>query len=59
MKLLADITGEQYLQILEQDDDKVLVQFISNEGIGKGVPFKDSLKGLYLPDGHLALLPLP
>lgn len=48
MKLLADITGEQFLQILEQDDDKVLVQFISNEGIGKGVPFKDSLKGLYL-----------
>jgi len=48
MKLLADKTGEQFLNILEQQDDAVLVQFISNEGEPKGQPFKDSLKGLKL-----------
>ncbi|WP_261817133.1 hypothetical protein [Vibrio gallicus] len=48
MKLLADKTGEQFLQILEQNNDDVIVQFISNEGMEKGVPFKDTLKGLSL-----------
>lgn len=46
MRLLADKTGEQFLQILEQTDDIVTVQFISNEGVAKGKPFQDSLKGL-------------
>ncbi|GEA58893.1 hypothetical protein [Vibrio comitans] len=48
MRLLADKTGEQFLEILEQQGDVLIVQFISNEGIRKGKPFKDSLTGLYL-----------
>jgi len=48
MKLLADKTGEQFLTILEQNGDQLLVQFISNEGIPKGQPFKDTLSGLLL-----------
>ncbi len=48
MKLLADKTGEQYLHIIDVDGDSILVQFISNEGIPKGKPFKDSMKGLLL-----------
>ena len=48
MKLLADKTGEQFLQIIKQTDDSVLVQFISNEGKPKGKPFQDSMKGLML-----------
>ena len=48
MKLLADKTGEQFLNILNQNDDSILVQFISNEGVSKGKPFQDSLKGLIL-----------
>lgn len=48
MELLADRTGEQFLEILARDDDKVTVQFISNEGENKGKPFKDSLSGLLL-----------
>lgn len=48
MRLLADKTGEQFLNILKQTDDSVLVQFISNEGISKGKPFRDSMKGLTL-----------
>lgn len=48
MKLLADKTGEQYLNIIESDGDSILVQFISNEGIPKGKPFRDSMKGLLL-----------
>lgn len=46
MKLLANKTGEMFLNILEQDGDKVLVQFITNEGESEGKPFKDSLNGL-------------
>ncbi|MDO6765978.1 hypothetical protein [Agarivorans sp. 1_MG-2023] len=48
MKLLADKTGEQFLTILEEDGDKLVVQFISNEGLKKGQPFKDSLRSLLL-----------
>ncbi|PAW11655.1 hypothetical protein B6K85_05885 [Vibrio sp. V1B] len=48
MKLLADKTGEQFLQILDEQADALTVQFISNEGEPKGQPFKDSLKGLKL-----------
>lgn len=48
MKLLADKTGEQFLQILDEQGDALTVQFISNEGEPKGQPFKDSLKGLKL-----------
>ncbi|WP_434998989.1 hypothetical protein ACRZ5S_20650 [Vibrio scophthalmi] len=48
MKLLADKTGEQFLHILSQNDDSVVVQFINNEGLSKGLPFRDSLKGLAL-----------
>ncbi|MCM2678511.1 hypothetical protein [Echinimonas agarilytica] len=48
MKLLADKTGEQFLNILEQDDDALVVQFISSEGLPIGQPFKDSLSGLLL-----------
>ena len=48
MKLLADKTGEQFLQILDEQGDTLTVQFISNEGEPKGQPFKDSLKGLIL-----------
>ncbi|QIA63131.1 hypothetical protein GT360_06225 [Vibrio astriarenae] len=48
MKLLADRTGEQFLEILERAEDKVTVQFISNEGEHKGKPFNDSLSGLLL-----------
>lgn len=48
MQLLADRTGEQFLEILEKQNDKVTVQFISNEGDYKGQPFSDSLKGLLL-----------
>lgn len=48
MQLLADRTGEQFLEILEKRDDSVKVQFISNEGDYKGQPFSDSLKGLLL-----------
>ncbi|OLQ93341.1 hypothetical protein BIY22_02290 [Vibrio panuliri] len=48
MKLLADKTGEQFLNILEQTGDVVVVQFISNEGLAKGRPFQDSLRGLTL-----------
>lgn len=48
MKLMADHTGEKFLEIKEQCDDTVIVQFISNDGDPKGQPFKDSLKGLML-----------
>lgn len=48
MKLMADRTGEQFLEIKSQQGDEVEVQFISNQGDPKGKPFKDSLKGLLL-----------
>ena len=48
MKLLVDRTGEQFLEIIEESGDSLLVQFISNEGIRKGKPFKDTLSGLFL-----------
>ncbi|MEH6451672.1 MAG: hypothetical protein V7782_01400 [Psychromonas sp.] len=48
MKLLADKTGEQFLNILNQIEDSVLVQFITNEGIPSGKPFQDSLRDLFL-----------
>ena len=48
MKLLADITGEKFLEIIEKSGDSVIVQFISNEGKTKGKPFKDSMYGLSL-----------
>ncbi|RTZ18114.1 hypothetical protein EJ063_04820 [Vibrio aquaticus] len=48
MKLMADRTGEQFLEIKSQQGDEVEVQFISNQGDPKGKPFKDSLKGLML-----------
>jgi hypothetical protein len=48
MQLLADKNGEQFLNIVEQDGDAVVVQFISNEGEPKGKPFKDSHRGLLL-----------
>ena len=48
MQLLADKTGELFLNILKKEGDSVLVQFISNEGELKGKPFKDSLDGLLL-----------
>jgi hypothetical protein len=48
MKLLADKTGEQFLTILKQIDNSVVVQFITNEGQPKGQPFQDSLSGLAL-----------
>lgn len=48
MKLLADRTGEQFLEILTRNEDSVEVQFISNEGEYKGKPFRDSLSGLLL-----------
>ncbi|MGF1748915.1 hypothetical protein [Vibrio cionasavignyae] len=48
MQLLADKTGEQFLQIIEKTGDRVRVQFISNEGITKGKPFSDRLSGLLL-----------
>lgn len=48
LKLLADTTGEQFLEVLSQTGDTVRVQFISNEGQYKGKPFSDSLTGLYL-----------
>ncbi len=48
MNLLADKTGEQFLSILEEDGDKLLVQFITNEGRLIGKPFKDSKAGLFL-----------
>lgn len=46
MKLLADKTGELFLNILLEDGDQLLVQFISNDGEARGKPFKDSLSGL-------------
>lgn len=48
MQLLVDKTGEQFLTIVEQHGDEVIVQFITNEGKNKGKPFKDSLKDLFL-----------
>lgn len=48
MKLLVDKTGEQFLEIIEESGDLVIVQFISNEGERKGKPFKDSISGLFL-----------
>jgi hypothetical protein len=48
MKLLADKTGELFLEILKKSGDNVQVQFITNEGDYKGQPFSDSLKGLLL-----------
>ncbi|MEC6795504.1 hypothetical protein VXS03_00380 [Photobacterium sp. S4TG1] len=48
MKLLADITGEIFLEIIEESGDAVVVQFITNEGKPKGKPFKDSMYGLSL-----------
>ncbi len=48
MKLLADKTGELFLEIIEQQGDSVTVQFISNEGKHKGKPFVDTLTGLFL-----------
>lgn len=48
MQLLVDRTGEQFLSILQQTDDHVRVQFISNEGVAKGKPFSDRLSGLFL-----------
>lgn len=46
MKLLANKTGEMFLNILELDGDKLLVQFITNEGESEGKPFRDSLNKL-------------
>lgn len=48
MNLLADKTGENFLSILSQEKDKVIVQFISEHGVLKGKPFKDSLKSLLM-----------
>lgn len=48
MKLLADSTGEQIMVILEQSNDAVKVQFISEQGVLKGKPFQDSLSGLLI-----------
>ncbi len=48
MKLMADKTGELFLTLLEEDGDRVTVQFISNEGELKGRPFKDSLRSLQM-----------
>ncbi|MFM2587802.1 hypothetical protein [Vibrio sp. TBV020] len=48
MKLMADRTGEQFLEIKQQNGDELEVQFISNKGDPKGKVFKDSLKGLLL-----------
>ena len=48
MNLLADKRGEHFLNIIEEDGDSVLVQFISGEGKFEGKPFNDSLKGLLL-----------
>ncbi|MUJ21667.1 hypothetical protein [Aliivibrio fischeri] len=48
MKLLADITGEKFLEVIETSGDSVIVQFVSNEGRRKGKPFKDSISGLFL-----------
>ncbi|GLS89693.1 hypothetical protein GCM10007916_07600 [Psychromonas marina] len=46
MKLLADKNGEQFLNIIEEEGDSVVVQFISNQGELKGKPFRDSLSDL-------------
>lgn len=48
MKLLANTTGEQFLEILEETGDALVVQFITNEGLRKGKAFRDSLSGLIL-----------
>ncbi len=48
MKILADRTGEQFLNVLEQRGDRLTVQFISNEGNNIGQPFTDSMKGLQI-----------
>ncbi|RJG42275.1 hypothetical protein [Motilimonas pumila] len=44
MRLMADKTGERFLTILEQDGDRILVQFISANGELQGRPFHDSLR---------------
>lgn len=46
MKLLADKNGEQFLNIIEEEGDSVLVQFISSKGDLNGKPFRDSLSDL-------------
>ncbi|NOH78378.1 hypothetical protein F0231_01335 [Vibrio sp. RE86] len=48
MKLMADRTGEQFLEIKSEHGDVLEVQFISNQGEPKGKVFKDSLSGLLL-----------
>ncbi len=48
MQLLADKNGEQFLQVHEQDQDRVTVQFMDTFGQLKGKPFSDSLAGLLL-----------
>ncbi len=48
IKLLADKPGEQFLIVLEENDNKVLVQFISNEGIEKGKHFLDEYRSLFM-----------
>lgn len=46
--MLADKTGEQFLVIQQEMGDDLIVQFITNDGLLVGQPFKDKLSGLVM-----------
>ena len=46
MQLLSKQYSQEFLQILQQHDEKVVVQFINNVGKKQGKPFTDKLSNL-------------